>query len=88
MSGPISGRRRLQFFGTGGGGGGEDDMTLPISMADVTGLTAALAAKVGKIDGMGLSSNDFTDEYRQKLDSIDPNPEPPEPDAIWSTLEW
>lgn len=35
----------ISAFTGGGGGGGEGGVTLPISMSDVTGLTAALAAK-------------------------------------------
>lgn len=32
---------------------------------------AAIATKVGKENGKGLSANDFTDEYKQKLDGIE-----------------
>lgn len=34
-------------------------------------FTAALEGKVGKEVGKALSTNDFTDEYKQKLDGID-----------------
>lgn len=36
-----------------------------------TALTTALAAKVTAVDGMGLSSNDFTDDEKTKLASLD-----------------
>ena len=37
----------------------------------LSALEQKLAQKVDKADGMGLSANDFTDEYRQKLDGLD-----------------
>lgn len=39
----------------------------PVSKAQ----TEALAKKVDKVSGKGLSTNDFTDEYREKLDGIE-----------------
>lgn len=33
----------------------------------------AVSKKVEKVDGMGLSANDFTDEEKEKLESIDPD---------------
>lgn len=38
-------------------------------------ITEALNHKVNVIDGMGLSSNDFTDTLKEKLDSIEENAE-------------
>lgn len=37
---------------------------------DDTEIKEALANKVDKEDGKQLSTNDFTDEYKQKIDSI------------------
>jgi len=34
-------------------------------------LESKVAAKVDKVEGMGLSENDFSDEYKEKLDSLD-----------------
>ena len=34
-------------------------------------INAAISNKVDKVDGKGLSTNDFTDAYRAKLDAID-----------------
>lgn len=42
-----------------------------IEQSKVTGLPEALAAKVEKVEGKGLSSNDFTDEAKAKLDGIE-----------------
>lgn len=36
----------------------------------ITGLPAALEGKVDKVDGKGLSKNDFTDEFVKKLNDI------------------
>ncbi len=36
-----------------------------------TDLTTALDGKVDKVEGKGLSANDFTDEYKAKLDSLE-----------------
>ena len=36
----------------------------------ITGLPAALEGKVDKVDGKGLSKNDFTDEFVTKLNAI------------------
>lgn len=44
---------------------------LAISGDKVTGLSEALDGKVDKIDGKGLSTNDFTNEAREKLDGIE-----------------
>lgn len=43
---------------------------LPIPQEKIEGLTATLAKKVDAIEGMGLSSNDFTNELKAKLESI------------------
>lgn len=42
-----------------------------IEQNKVTGLPEALAAKVEKVEGKGLSTNDFTDEAKAKLDDIE-----------------
>ncbi len=41
------------------------------SMSEVSGLSSALAYKVDKETGKGLSENDFTEELRVKLEGID-----------------
>jgi len=41
----------------------------------IFGLDQLLNAKVDKIDGKGLSSNDFTDDLKQKLEDIGTNAE-------------
>lgn len=41
----------------------------PISA--ITGLQEALDSKVDEVEGKGLSENDFTDEYKDKLDGIE-----------------
>ena len=46
-----------------------------ISVNKIFGLDQLLNAKVDKIDGKGLSSNDFTDELKQKLEDIGINAE-------------
>lgn len=35
-------------------------------------LSAAVGGKVDKVDGMGLSANDFTDALKAKLDAMEP----------------
>lgn len=47
------------------------------SFLDKTGLAyfwqhilAKLGGKVDKVDGKGLSTNDFTDEYKRNLDAL------------------
>lgn len=42
-----------------------------VDMATQAELDAVADAKVDKVDGMGLSSNDFTDPLRDKLDDIE-----------------
>lgn len=42
-----------------------------IEQSKVTGLPEALASKVEKVDGKSLSTNDFTDEAKTKLDGIE-----------------
>ena len=39
--------------------------------ATTSAMNAALANKVGNIPGKGLSTNDFTDTYKQKIDNLD-----------------
>lgn len=41
-----------------------------IASAKVTGLPDALAGKVDKVEGKGLSTNDFTNELKEKLDGM------------------
>jgi len=41
-----------------------------ISQSKINGLEEALNNKVDKIEGKTLTSNDFTDEYKDKLDGI------------------
>lgn len=41
-----------------------------IAPAKVTGLPDALAGKVDKVEGKGLSTNDFTNELKEKLDGM------------------
>ena len=54
------------------------DATKPVSIMQAAAikevkdeLTAAIADKVGKEAGKGLSTNDFTDAYKKKLDGIE-----------------
>lgn len=42
-----------------------------VGMDKVTGLAAALAGKVAAEDGKGLSTNDFTDELKGKLEGVE-----------------
>ena len=42
-----------------------------VAQAKVTGLPDALAGKVDKVEGKGLSTNDFTDEAKAKLDGVE-----------------
>lgn len=46
-----------------------------ISVNKISGLDQLLNTKVDKVDGKGLSSNDFTDELKQKLEDIGTNAE-------------
>ena len=46
------------------------DSTNPVQNATIY---HALNTKVNKVDGKELSSNDFTNEYKQKLDNIEIN---------------
>lgn len=43
---------------------------IKIPQESVVGLTTALSNKVNKIEGKSLSTNDFNNEYKEKLDSI------------------
>lgn len=43
--------------------------------AEVENLKDALPKKVDKVEGKGLSANDFTDAYRKKLNGISPGAE-------------
>lgn len=42
-----------------------------VAQSKVTGLPDALAGKVDKIEGKGLSTNDFTNEAKAKLDGVE-----------------
>lgn len=44
-----------------------------ISISKIYNLSNLLDTKVDKIEGKSLTSNDFTDEYKQKLDNIEDN---------------
>lgn len=60
---------------TGGGGGGDIVVvqttgTSTTAVMSQNATTQALATKVTTESGKGLSSNDFTNTYRQKLNSI------------------
>lgn len=44
-----------------------------IAQSKIDGLTDSLNEKVDKVEGKALSSNDFSDEYKQKLDDIEDN---------------
>ena len=62
---------------TGGGGGGstvELDTTLSEAgkAADAKAVGDALAGKVDKVTGKGLSSNDYTDAAKAKVDALAP----------------
>jgi hypothetical protein len=48
----------------------EGQLNLTVSQDKVTGLTTALDSKVDKVEGKGLSTNDFTNELKTKLDGI------------------
>lgn len=42
------------------------------ALPDAAGLTASFNGKVDKVDGKGLSANDFTDAYKGKIDALHP----------------
>jgi len=41
----------------------------------ITWLKNTLSGKVDKVNGKDLSTNDFTDEYKDKLDSVESSAE-------------
>lgn len=43
---------------------------LMVSQDKITGLADALLGKVDKVDGKGLSTNDFTDDLKEKLEGL------------------
>ena len=45
------------------------DVYASLAQSNVTGLGDSLASKVDKITGKGLSTNDFTDTYKEALDN-------------------
>lgn len=47
------------------------DMNKPVSTAQKAAIDAVKNAKVDKATGKGLSSNDFTNDYKEKLDGIE-----------------
>ena len=62
-------------FSTGGGGGGDIEVvqttgTSTTAVMSQNATTVALGGKVSAVAGKGLSSNDFTNAYKLKLDSI------------------
>jgi len=58
--------------GSGGTGGTAPDVTQELNdLSDrITSLETSIANKVDKVTGKQLSTNDFTDAYRTKLDSL------------------
>nr|DAZ49988.1 MAG TPA: hypothetical protein [Caudoviricetes sp.] len=42
-----------------------------VAQSKVTGLPDALAGKMDKVEGKGLSTNDFTNEAKEKLDGVE-----------------
>ena len=51
------------------------DTEAEIQQSKIAGLEQTFETKVDKVDGKGLSSNDFTDELKQKLEEIGTNAE-------------
>lgn len=49
---------------------GSVEISGTVNAANVEGLDELLADKVDKVEGMGLSANNFTNEYKTKLDEI------------------
>lgn len=47
------------------------DAEADIQQSKIAGLSTTFATKVDKIEGKSLTSNDFTDELKDKLDNID-----------------
>lgn len=47
------------------------DAEAEIQQSKIAGLAAEFDTKVDKVEGKSLSTNDFTDEYKQKLDEIE-----------------
>ena len=58
---------------SGGGGGGDNPVwgTITGSISSQTDLNLALGDKVDKVNGKGLSTNDFTDAEKNKLSGIE-----------------
>ncbi len=46
---------------------------LAVAQEKITGLTAVLNNKVDAVEGKGLSTNDFTNDYKEKLDNLNLN---------------
>jgi len=49
------------------------DEDAAIQQSKIYNLVADLNTKVDKVEGKTLTSNDFTDEYKNKLDAIEDN---------------
>ena len=73
---PTNGTKKYQLSNIGGGSGGgssiEIDTTLTQSgkAADAKAAGDAIANKVDKVSGKGLSTNDYTDEDKATLDGM------------------
>lgn len=52
------------------GDGGQIEISGKVNANNVEGLDDLLALKVDKVDGMGLSTNDYTDAEKQKLADV------------------
>ena len=49
------------------------DAEAEIQQSKIAGLSTTFNTKVDKVEGKSLTSNDFTDEYKEKLDEISSN---------------
>lgn len=65
---PLTGE--FELASTSGGGGSSVWGSISGTLSDQTDLSTALSAKVDKITGYGLSKNDFSDVYLNKLTFI------------------
>lgn len=50
---------------------GSEKVDIAVINGNMDKIDAALAGKVDKVTGKGLSTNDFTDADKSKLDSLD-----------------
>ena len=51
-------------------------LALSEAINDLSALTSTVAGKVDKVEGKGLSTNDYTDEEKEKLAEMEPGGEP------------